>query len=70
MVHTRHVYHFHIYFIIIFSQNTNEENGVFDIETTFVTHIDGLMQKKRNSIANAMELRIFCIKQSICGHCI
>ena len=23
--------------------------------------IDGLMQKKRNSIANAMELRLFCI---------
>ena len=65
MAHTRLVYHFHIYFTIIFSQN-----GVFGIETTFVTHIDGLMQKKRNSIANALELRIFCIKQSICGHCI
>ena len=24
------------------------------------------MQKRRNSIANALELRLFCIKQSIC----
>ena len=28
--------------------------------------IDGLMQKRRNSIANALELRIFCIKLSKC----
>ena len=28
-------------------------------------HIDGLMKKRRNSIANALELRIFCIKPSI-----
>ena len=27
--------------------------------------IDGLMQKRRNSIALAMELRLFCIKPSI-----
>ena len=25
-------------------------------------HIDGLMQKRHNSIANALELRLFCIK--------
>ena len=25
-------------------------------------HINGLMQKRRNSIANALELRLFCIK--------
>ena len=25
------------------------------------------MQKKRNSIANAMELRLSCIKPSVCG---
>ena len=28
---------------------------------------DGLMQKKRNSSALAMELRPFCFMQSICG---
>ena len=28
-------------------------------------HIDGLMQKRRNSIANALELRLFCIKPSV-----
>ena len=27
--------------------------------------IDGLMQKRRNSIANVMELRLFYIKPSI-----
>ena len=27
-------------------------------------HIDGLMQKRRNSIADAPELRLFCIKSS------
>ena len=27
---------------------------------------DGLMQKRRNSIANALELRLFCIKPLIC----
>ena len=29
-------------------------------------YIDGLMQKRRNSIANALELRLFCIKPPIC----
>ena len=28
-------------------------------------HIDGLVQERRNSIANAMELRLSCTKQSI-----
>ena len=28
--------------------------------------IDDWMQKRRNSIANAIELRLFCIKPSIC----
>ena len=28
-------------------------------------HIDGLMQKRRNSIANKQEIRVFCIKTSI-----
>ena len=28
-------------------------------------HFDGLMQKRRNSSALAMELRLFCIKPSI-----
>ena len=29
--------------------------------------IDGLMQKRRNSSALAMELRLFCIKLSMCN---
>ena len=29
-------------------------------------YFDGLMQKKRNSIANALELRLVCIKPSTC----
>ena len=29
--------------------------------------IDGLMQKRRNSIANALELRLFCIKPLKCN---
>ena len=29
-------------------------------------HIDGLMQKRHNSIANALELCLFCIKPSTC----
>ena len=34
-----------------------------------VNHIDGLMQKKRDSSALAMELRLFYIKPSICALC-
>ena len=30
-------------------------------------HIDGLMQKRCNSIADALELHLFCIKPSICN---
>ena len=30
-------------------------------------HIDGLMQEKRNSIANALELRLSCTNPSICN---
>ena len=29
--------------------------------------IDGLMQKRRNSSALAMELHLFCIKPSVCN---
>ena len=28
-------------------------------------HINGLMQRRRNSVANALELHLFCIKPSI-----
>ena len=30
-------------------------------------HIDGLVQERRNSIANALELRLSCTNPSICG---
>ena len=33
---------------------------------TDFTHIDGLVQKRRNSSALAMELRLSCTKPSIC----
>ena len=31
-----------------------------------IDNIDGLMQKRCNSIANALELRLLCIKPLIC----
>ena len=31
-------------------------------------NIDGLMQERRNSIVNALELRLYCINPSICHH--
>ena len=31
----------------------------------YVGYIDGLMQERRNSIANALELRLSCINPSI-----
>ena len=33
--------------------------------TMWLNHIDRLMQKRRNSIANTLELRLSCIKPSI-----
>ena len=32
------------------------------------TYIDGLVQERRNSIANALELRLSCTNQSIYGY--
>ena len=32
-------------------------------------HIDGLIQERRNSIANALELRLSCTNPSICSRC-
>ena len=31
-------------------------------------HIDGLVQERRNPIANALELRLFCTNPSICSN--
>ena len=31
-------------------------------------NIDGLVQERRNSIANALELRLCCSNPSICRH--
>ena len=33
-------------------------------------YVDDLMQKRHNSIANALELSLFYIKPSICKNCI
>ena len=32
------------------------------------THVDGLVQERRNSIAKALELRLSCTNPSICMH--
>ena len=45
-------------------------NDISHLENTYlsrisVVYIDGLVQERRNSIANAMELRLFCINPSI-----
>ena len=37
-----------------------------DIDQIFTVHIDGLVQERRNSIANALELRLSCTNPSIC----
>ena len=37
--------------------------------TPFIHHFDGLMQKRCNSSASAMELHLFCIKPSILWWC-
>ena len=36
-------------------------------EEMLQNNIDGLMEKRRNSITNALGLRIFCVKPSICS---
>ena len=35
------------------------------IQNEYERHVDGLMQERRNSIANALELRLSCINPSI-----
>ena len=40
----------------------------FQLIMAYWHQFDGLMQKRRNSIANALELRLFCIKPSIWWH--
>ena len=37
------------------------------IQTVHYHHVDGLIQKGRDSIVNALELRHCCIKLSICS---
>ena len=45
--------------------------GLLEISrvTLRALHIDGLVQERRNSIANAVELRLSCINPSIYGPC-
>ena len=45
----------------------SQEWGMLDMHWQVLcwAHLDSLMQKRRNSIANALELRLFCIKPSI-----
>ena len=39
------------------------------VQTILSVHTNGVTQKRRNSIAHAMELRLFCIKPSIHSLC-
>ena len=38
---------------------------VYSSEITMIDHIDGLVQERRNSIANTLELHLSCINPSI-----
>ena len=46
-------------------QNTNVQRGHFFSIWPSLSHIDGLVQERRNSSALAMELRLSCINPSI-----
>ena len=46
---------------------SNEMNMLIIFLARLCSYINGLMQKRRASIANALELRLFCIKPSIYG---
>ena len=39
---------------------------IFVVTLGTVHHFDGLVQERRNSIANALELRLSCTNPSIC----
>ena len=41
-----------------------------DLDDVSCLHIDGLVQERRNSIANALELRLPCTNPSIYTHCL
>ena len=45
---------------MFYSKNTSNT----EIFSTHVAYIDGLMQERRNSIANALELRLSCTNPS------
>ena len=59
-------------------QCTRNHNGILLDDVTEILPVfdagaiadilSGLMQKRRNSIANMLGLRLFCIKSSECSH--
>ena len=67
--------YFVIWFQLLYTGYTNTHGEGWGIYTGGVYvhcivyeiqgHSDSVMQKRRNSIASAMELRLFCIKSSI-----
>ena len=53
------------------TRNNSEGLSSFDLHTylqpLLVSHFDGLMQERRNSIANALQLRLSCtIPSTLC----
>ena len=43
------------------------DNNNLSLFAIFTFHVDGLMQERHNSIANALELRLSCTNPSIYG---
>ena len=59
----------HIYFYVYLVRKTYLFPIIYGTyDSTAVNHIDDLMQKRHDSRALAMELRLFCIKPSIFSH--
>ena len=54
--------------------NIYHQNIHTDFPETYISsvlcHINGLVQERRNSIANAQKLRLSCTKPSICLNCV
>ena len=49
-----------------FSEHWQTQSTEFNHLDYAISNIDGLMQERRNSIANALELRLSCTNPSIC----
>ena len=59
------IWSFGIFFYISLNALFNNSQIPCDKRCHGVTHIDGLMQERRNSIANALELHLSCTNPSV-----